>query len=68
MKILALSGSARRLSTNTALLRAVAAIALEVTVFDGIGRLPVFSPDFDAPVPFEMRFPAFLPVFLRSEA
>jgi NAD(P)H-dependent FMN reductase len=48
MKILAISGSARRLSTNTALLRALQAIApdgIVVEVYDGIGDLPVFSPD-----------------------
>jgi len=48
MKILAVSGSARRLSTNTALLRALQAIApddIAVRVYDGIGDLPVFSPD-----------------------
>ncbi len=48
MKILAVSGSARRLSTNTALLRALQAIApdgIAVQVYDGIGDLPVFSPD-----------------------
>lgn len=48
MKILAVSGSARRLSTNTALLRALQAIApdgIAVQVYDGIGELPVFSPD-----------------------
>lgn len=48
MKILAISGSARQASTNTALLRALSAIAPEgisVDVLDGIGDLPVFSPD-----------------------
>jgi NAD(P)H-dependent FMN reductase len=55
VKILALSGSARRESTNTALLRAVSRAApegVEVAVYDGIGRLPVFSPDLEAePLP-----------------
>ena len=58
MRILAISGSARRHSTNTALLRAVAAAApegVEVTVFDGVGRLPVFSPDLDGDPPAEVR-------------
>lgn len=48
MKILAVSGSARRLSTNTALLRALQATApdgITVQVYDSIGELPVFSPD-----------------------
>lgn len=54
MRLLAISGSARRASTNTALLRAVAALApagLEITVFDGVGQLPVFSPDLEVGPP-----------------
>ena len=50
MKILALSGSARADSTNTALLRAVVACAHpdhDVFVFAGLGDLPVFSPDLE---------------------
>ena len=53
MRILALSGSARRASTNTALLRALRDLApegIEVTVFDGVGGLPVFSPDLEGPL------------------
>lgn len=48
MKILAISGSARQASTNTALLSALRSVApapISVDVFDGIGDLPVFSPD-----------------------
>ena len=58
MKILAISGSARRESTNTAMLRAIAAFApegVEVVVFDGVGGLPVFSPDLDNDPPAEVR-------------
>ncbi|RFB92020.1 FMN reductase [Rhizobium leguminosarum bv. trifolii] len=50
MKILAISGSARRNSTNTAMLRAVGAVAppeMEIAIFDGVGGLPVFSPDLE---------------------
>ncbi|HEL4243627.1 NAD(P)H-dependent oxidoreductase [Stenotrophomonas maltophilia] len=50
MKILAISGSLRRQSTNTALLRALQAIAptdIELEVYTGIGDLPVFSPDLE---------------------
>ena len=50
MRFLAISGSARNLSTNTWMLRAVAAVAppgIEVEVFDAIGTLPVFSPDLE---------------------
>ena len=52
MKILASSGSARRLSTNTALLRALQAVApegIDIDVFDRIGDLPVFSADREGP-------------------
>ena len=51
MKILAISGSGRASSTNTAMLRAVAEIARplhDVTVFGGIADLPVFSLDLEA--------------------
>jgi chromate reductase len=50
MKILAISGSARRDSTNTAMLRAINAVApseIEIAIFDGVGYLPVFSPDLE---------------------
>ena len=50
MRILAISGSARRSSTNTALLRALARVApegVEVSVYDSVATLPVFSPDLD---------------------
>lgn len=50
MKILAISGSSRELSTNTALLRAFQALApADIAVFDRIGELPVFSPDLEGP-------------------
>jgi chromate reductase, NAD(P)H dehydrogenase (quinone) len=54
MKFLAISGSARAGSTNTALLRALQDAVprgIELSVFDGVGRLPVFSPDLDGPNP-----------------
>lgn len=50
LRLLAISGSARRASTNTALLRAVAEVAppgIEITVFDRVCGLPVFSPDLE---------------------
>ncbi|NNU48285.1 NAD(P)H-dependent oxidoreductase [Rhizobium sp. WYCCWR 11279] len=50
MKILAISGSVRHNSTNMAMLQAVCAIApseIEISIFDGVGRLPVFSPDLE---------------------
>ncbi|WP_085905779.1 NADPH-dependent FMN reductase [Kiloniella majae] len=48
MKILAISGSGRKESTNTALLKTVAKIAgpdHSVSVFSDISELPIFSPD-----------------------
>lgn len=48
MHLLALSGSLRAASTNTALLQALAAAApppFVVTVFDGLAQIPLFSPD-----------------------
>ena len=50
MRILAISGSLRALSSNTALLQAAAALApqdVEVVLYDGLGDLPHFNPDFD---------------------
>src|SRR5262249_37658099 len=50
MKILAISGSLRAGSTNTALLRATASLApkgVEVLLFDGLRELPHFSPEID---------------------
>lgn len=52
MKILALSGSARQASTNTALLRSLPNIApytSEIIVFSEVSDLPVFSPDLEQP-------------------
>ena len=54
MRFLAISGSARRASTNSALLHALQAAAGDensVSVFDRIGDLPVFSPDLETPAP-----------------
>ncbi|WDS36262.1 NADPH-dependent FMN reductase [Pseudoxanthomonas sp.] len=48
MKLLAISGSPRRQSTNTALLLAMQEIApagFDIRVFDRVDALPVFSPD-----------------------
>ncbi len=50
MKLLAISGSLRRVSSNTALLRAAAALApegVEVVLYDGLGGLPHFNPDLE---------------------
>ncbi len=52
VRVLALSGSLRAASTNTALLRGLAAAAeppVTVVLFDGLGRLPLFNPDLEGP-------------------
>jgi NAD(P)H-dependent FMN reductase len=49
-RIIAISGSLRRHSSNTTLLRALASVApadVEVVLYDGLGALPHFNPDFD---------------------
>ncbi len=54
MKLLAISGSTRRASTNTALLRGLSSVApngITVTLFEGIVDLPIFSPDREDPRP-----------------
>lgn len=50
MKILAISGSLRAASTNTALLRAAALLApagVEIDLYKGLGGLPHFNPDLE---------------------
>ncbi len=53
--LLAISGSLRAVSTNTALLRAAMLLAppgMTIELFDGLGGLPHFNPDRDAdPLP-----------------
>ena len=54
MNILAISGSLRALSSNTALLRVAAEVAPDdvvVTLYDGLATLPHFNPDDDVDVP-----------------
>jgi NAD(P)H-dependent FMN reductase len=54
MKILAISGSLRANSLNTALLRAVARLApanINVVLYRGLGDLPLFNPDIEASDP-----------------
>ncbi len=54
MNFLAVSGSARLASTNTAMLRALQSAGGSVhavTIYDCIGELPVFSPDLEYPNP-----------------
>jgi chromate reductase len=50
VRILAISGSLRAASSNTALLRAVARLApaeVEVALYGGLGALPHFNPDLE---------------------
>jgi len=54
MRILAISGSLRRASSNTALLRAAASLApegVEVVAYAGLGDLPHFNPDLEEAEP-----------------
>jgi NAD(P)H-dependent FMN reductase len=53
VRLLAISGSLRTSSVNTALLRAAIALAPEnvvVTLYGGLGELPHFNPDLDGDV------------------
>ncbi|MFA7349932.1 MAG: NADPH-dependent FMN reductase [Methylotenera sp.] len=59
MKVLALSGSLRASSSNTALLRAVARLApsdMAVELFDSLGLLPLFNPDLEVTSPSSVAY------------
>jgi chromate reductase, NAD(P)H dehydrogenase (quinone) len=54
MNVLAISGSLRQASINSAVLRAAQRLApggMAVTVFGGVGALPLFNPDLEARPP-----------------
>ena len=54
MRILAISGSLRAASTNTAALQAAAVIAppsAQIVLYSGLGKLPHFNPDLDTDYP-----------------
>ena len=54
MRILAITGSLRALSFNTAALQAAVALApagLEIVIYTGLGDLPHFNPDLDTDEP-----------------
>ena len=56
MRILAISGSLRIASSNTALLRAAALLAppgVSIELYAGLGHLPHFNPDLDTDTPPE---------------
>ena len=53
-RLLAISGSLRAVSVNTAVLRAAASLApsgTEILVYKGLGNLPAFNPDLDNDAP-----------------
>jgi chromate reductase, NAD(P)H dehydrogenase (quinone) len=57
LKILAISGSLRAVSLNSALLRAAARLAptgVALRVFDGVAALPLFNPDLETRLPPEV--------------
>lgn len=58
-RVLCLPGSLRRVSANAAALQAarqLAAETLELELYDGLGRLPLFNPDDDSePLPSPVR-------------
>jgi NAD(P)H-dependent FMN reductase len=72
MRIVAVSGSLRARSSNTALLRAAARVApdgVRFVFYDGLGRLPHFNPDLDeegADVPPEVQ--ALRELFIAADA
>ena len=54
LDILAISGSLRAASSNTALLQAAAAVApagVVIRLYDGVGALPHYNPDLDGEAP-----------------
>lgn len=54
MRILAISGSLRRISSNTTLLRAIGILApegVEVRLYDDLADLPAFNPDLEGAEP-----------------
>ncbi|WP_079415526.1 NADPH-dependent FMN reductase [Thiomonas intermedia] len=52
MKILAISGSLRAASINSALLRTIVRLAPdEIELFQGLGELPLFNPDRESNIP-----------------
>ncbi len=54
MKLAAISGSLRAASANSALVRALPGLAppgMEITIFDGVGDLPHYSPEWDTDTP-----------------
>jgi NAD(P)H-dependent FMN reductase len=58
IRILAISGSLRKVSSNTALLQAAIALSppkVEMRLYDGLGDLPHFNPDLEPTEPFPIQ-------------
>jgi chromate reductase len=58
MKVLGISGSLRKASMNSALLRAAQRLApegVELIIFDGVAALPLFNPDLEANLPGQVQ-------------
>jgi NAD(P)H-dependent FMN reductase len=58
MKLLAISGSLRSASINSALLRALSRLApsdIEIDLFAGLGELPLFNPDLEVAPPSSVQ-------------
>jgi chromate reductase, NAD(P)H dehydrogenase (quinone) len=54
IRILAISGSLRQVSSNTALLKAAIALSpqiVEMKLYEGLGNLPHFNPDLESTEP-----------------
>jgi chromate reductase, NAD(P)H dehydrogenase (quinone) len=69
MNVLAFSGSLRKASINSAVLRAAQRLApggMEVTIFGGVGALPLFNPDLEAALPEPV--PALYAAVARADA
>jgi len=49
MKILAISGSLRKKSYNTAIIQTLASFDSEIKIYADLGKLPFFNPDMDIP-------------------
>lgn len=57
MRILGISGSLRKASINSALIRAASRLApsdIELAVFRGVGDLPLFNPDLETGLPSQV--------------
>lgn len=58
LRILAISGSLRRVSSNTAMLQAAIALApenVEMKLYGGLGDLPHFNPDLEPMEPSSVQ-------------